>query len=132
MEIVTEIGTLQQELSRRFVRVQVLAQALHHRVRRAPPDDNTSIYITYSNAWMRFAGMANHGVLRTISASKVLRRLAPVQEKAAVPEPKPKDVQSPEQESSPVEDLISMYGEASEDQSGHASEDAQPVTEADA
>lgn len=128
-EIILEIGTLHKELSLRIARVHGLAQGLYHRMRRSPVDDNTPVYIAYANAWMRFAGMVNQGVVRTVSASKVLRRLTPTD--AAKPEPpqQKKAVQQPSPESSPVEDLISMYGEdAVVEQSGAASEDAQPVT----
>jgi len=114
-EIIAEIGTIHQDLQVKLARVQGLAQGLYHRARREPPDDNTTVYITYANAWIRFAGMANQGVNRTVLASKVLRRLTPVTE--ATPERK-KPANKPKDEAAPIEDLISMYGEAPSDPVG--------------
>lgn len=124
-EIVDEINTLHKDLTVRFSRVQHLAQGLYHRVRRATPDDNTSVYITYAHAWMRFAGMGNQAVLRTVSASKVLRRLTPVTEATPPTSEAKRKVASKAQATSPVEDLITMYGE---DSTTEASNDADPVT----
>jgi hypothetical protein len=107
-EIVSEIGAIRQDLQVKFARVQGLAQGLYHRVRREPPDDNTSVYLTYANAWMRFAGMATQGVTRTVSASRVLRRLTPVANEDA-PTPRKQAVKAKEA-TAPIEDLISMYG----------------------
>jgi hypothetical protein len=109
-EIILEISTIQQDLQGKFARIQVLSQSLYHRVRRAKPDDNTSIYIQYANAWMRFSGMANQGALRTVHASRVLKLLAPEEEKEpSVPVKRPKPQDKPE--ASPVESLMSMYSD---------------------
>ena len=112
-EIIAEIGTIYQDLQVKLARVQGLAQGLYHRVRREPADDNTAVYITYANAWLRFAGMANQGVSRTVLASKVLRRLTPIVVESATPERK-KPVK-PKGGATPIEDLISMYGEEPSD-----------------
>lgn len=112
-EIVAEIGTLHQDLQSKLARVQGLAQGLYHRVRREPPDDNTTVYLTYANAWMRFAGMANQGVTRTVSASKVLRRLTPVSETTAVAPERKKVSSKPKEDTAPIDALISMYGASS-------------------
>jgi hypothetical protein len=108
--IVSEISEIHQELQGKFARIHVLSQALYHRVRRAPPDDNTSIYLQYANAWIRFSGMANQGATRTAHMSKVLRRLtpAPAENQVATKLPVKTEVKASE---SPVESLINMYGE---------------------
>jgi hypothetical protein len=105
--IIAEIGELRGELDVRLTRIHALAQGLYHQVRRAPADDNTSVYITYANAWMRFAGMVNQGVLRTASASKVLRRLTPRAEQA-VP-PVKKEVPPEKVAETPVDSVLEMY-----------------------
>jgi len=126
-EIVAEIGTIHQDLQAKLARVQGLAQGLYHRVRREPPDDNTTVYITYANAWMRFAGMANQGVTRTVSASKVLRRLTPVAEVAATPERK--KAPKPKEDAAPIDDLISMYGAEPSDPAEAEDPTSEPSTD---
>jgi hypothetical protein len=112
-EIISEIGTIQDDLQHKIARVHGLAQGLYRSVRKTPADDDTAIYITYANAWMRFAGMAHQGVSRTASTSKILRRLAPKVEespqKLAKSTPKKSAIVP---EATPVESLITMYGEA--------------------
>lgn len=110
-DIISEISTIQQDLQGKLARIHVLSQSLYHRVRRAKPDDNTSIYIQYANAWMRFSGMANQGALRTAHASRVLKRLVSETEKEpSVTDRRPKKpLDKPEP--SPVESLMSMYSD---------------------
>lgn len=108
-EIVAEIGNLRQELDVRLSRIHGLAQGLYHQVRRASADDNTAVYITYAHAWMRFAGMANQGVQRTVSASKVLRQLTP-KDAAVAPAVKGRELRPMvAQDQSPMDSLIEMY-----------------------
>jgi hypothetical protein len=108
-EIIQEIGSLERELSVRVTRMHRLAQGLYHQVRRAPSDDNTAVYITYANAWMRFAGIANQGAMRTVLASKVLRKLTPLKTQEDTKKSLPAKLK-PVVPTSPVEDLITLYG----------------------
>lgn len=106
-EIISEISMIQRGLKGRLARIHELSQCLYRRVRRAKPDDNTTIYLQYANAWIRFSGMANQGALRTAHASKVLKkRLAP---EPPAPAEKPKPKKPEPKEPSPVETLMGLY-----------------------
>lgn len=109
-EIISEISEIHSDLKGKFDRIHVLSQSLYSRVRRGKPDDNTSIYLQYANAWIRFSGMANQGAMRTVRASKVvLKRLAP--EAPETPVEKPKTKKEKPKEASPVESLMGMYSD---------------------
>jgi hypothetical protein len=127
-EIISEIGTLRQELDVRLARIHGLAKGLYHQVRMAPADDNTAVYITYAHAWTRFAGMANQGVQRTVSASKVLRQLTPKENAAVVPAAKGRQLRPVvAQDQSPMDSLIEMYRDPIENEGalvGSASDEA--------
>ena len=109
-EIILEISGLRDEIEAKGVRIYTLAQTLYQRVRRAPADDTTAIYMTYANAWTRFAGMVSQGAVRTASISRVLRRLPPKASQTEEPEKKVVVVKASE-EASPAEALITMYDE---------------------
>jgi hypothetical protein len=135
-EIITELDGLRRELDQRLARVHGLAEGLYHQVRRAAVDDNTPIYITYANAWMRFAGMANQGVVRTASASKVLRRLTtPEQQEAKQAEVRKKkpDLKAKQtQEQSPMDSLIEMYRDPISNEGAPADSSSDDASSSDA
>ncbi len=106
-EIIQEISDLQAEVKRQGLRIHELAQVLYQRVRRAPPDDATSIYMTYSTLWIRFAGVISQGLARTSNAGRVLRRLPPKVEEQPTRKPPP----APRPNPTDVESLIRMYDE---------------------
>ena len=84
-EISQEISSLQKGVEERATRIHALAQALHHQIRRAPTDDNTSIYISYARAWDKFAGLVSQGSSRTASVGRLLRTVSkPVEDKPKV------------------------------------------------
>ena len=105
-EIVSEISDIHRDLRGKLDRIHSLSQTLYRRVKRAKPDDNTTIYLQYANAWIRFSGMANQGALRTVHASRVLKRLTT---EAPAPAAKPKPKKEPE--TSPVESLMGLYSD---------------------
>lgn len=114
-EITGLMVQLQDEVRTRAIRIQELSKILYQRVRRAPIDDSTAIYTTYSNVWTRFAGMLGQGLTRASSASRVLRRLPATRAEPAAPErPKPVPV-SVGEAPTPVESLITMYDEIGAD-----------------
>lgn len=111
-EIVAEIRDLQKGLSRGATRIHELSRALYHRMRRTAPGDDTNVYITYSNAWTRFAGMVSQGLARTRSAERVLGMLR--QEEKEPPTPPRQEAEERQEsipERSPMEDLIAAYQE---------------------
>jgi hypothetical protein len=110
-EIILEIKSLRDEIEIKSVRIHTLAQTLYQRVRRAPADDTTAIYMTYANAWTRFAGMVSQGSARTASISKVLRRLPPKASQAEEPKKEVVAKATNAEEASPAEALITMYDE---------------------
>jgi hypothetical protein len=107
-EIIAEISGLRDEIERKGTRVHELSNALYRRVRKAPADDTTAIYLTYANAWMRFSGMVSQGITRTAGAVRILKRLPPQPQAAVEPikTPKPK-----RRVNSPMESLIAMFGD---------------------
>jgi len=109
--IVAEIASLRQELDSRFSRIQGLAQSLYQRVRRAPADDNTAIYMRFASTWTRFSGMAGQGLKRASAGGRVLKGLTP--EAPAESIVKPPIRQAPVA-STPVESLLNMYREDSD------------------
>jgi len=109
-EIDLEILGLQGEIQTKGSRIHELAQTLYQRVRRAPADDSTAIYITYANAWTRFAGMVSLGAVRTSRVARVLRRLPPKMEHADRPE-QARRLVKPQERAAPAEALIAMYDE---------------------
>jgi len=111
-EITIEISDLQSEIKRHGLRIYALAHGLHTKVRRAPADDTTSIYLTYAHSWTRFSGMVSQGLARTAHAGRILK-LLPAKIEAAPPAP-PKKKAEQATSLSPVESLISMYGEGAE------------------
>jgi hypothetical protein len=122
-EIVAEISSLQRELVTRLTRIQGLSQSLYHRVRRAPPDDNTGVYVRFANNWLRFAGMAHLGVKRASVGDRILRTLTPTPVESFVKPPPKQRAVAPA--SSPVESLLALYREDSADspsEDGDASE----------
>jgi len=124
-EIVAEIGELQQDLSRRFMRIQILSKGLYSRVRRATPDNNTAIYLRYANTWMQFSGMANQGLKRSAGVSRVLGSLDMESHAPPAPKPTPKPKEAT---LSPMEQLLKAYAGEPEDQKPYRSMgDRQPV-----
>ena len=115
-EIVAEIDSLCGELQAKLARIQSLSDGLYQRVRRAPVDDNTAVYMRYASGWTRFASMASQGVRRASAGDKVLRRLVTQPAESVV---KPAIRKAPVA-STPVESLLEMY-----------SDSAHPPTEAE-
>ena len=111
-EMVLEMQELQQGLTRGAVRIHELSRFLYQRVRRAPADDTTSIYVTYANALTRFSGVVQQGIGRLKSAERVLGML-PKAEREETPPPAPR--REPETGAaarrSPLEDLMDLYGQ---------------------
>jgi hypothetical protein len=110
--IVAEINTLHQELQSRVARIHGLSQSLYQRVRRAPANDNTAIYMRFATTWSRFAGMAGQGIKRASVGARILKGLTP-EPAAAESIVKPPIKQAPVA-STPVESLLNMYGEDSD------------------
>lgn len=112
-EIVAEIRDIQKGLSRGATRIHELSRALYHRMRRTAPGDDTNVYITYSNAWTRFAGMVSQGLVRTRSAERILGMLRTEEPPPQTPPPPPptRERQESSPERSPMEDLIAAYQE---------------------
>lgn len=111
-EIVAEIGSLHQELQSRLVRIQGLSQSLYQRVRRAPADDNTVIYMRFATTWSRFAGMAVQGVKRASAGNRILRALS-LDSSGGESVAKASIRQAPVA-STPMESLLEMYSEDSD------------------
>lgn len=107
--IVAEIGSLHQEVQSRLVRIQGLSQHLYQRVRRAPADDNTAIYMRFATSWSRFAGMASQGVKRASAIDRILKGLARPAE-SIVKRP----IEQAPVVATPVESLLDMYGDDSD------------------
>ena len=118
-EISQEISGLQKGVEERATRIHALAQAIQHQVRRAPVDDNTSIYISYAKAWDRFAGLVSQGSSRTASINRLLKTLAkPDVVRKPIEKPVIKTaiaVQVPEEETTPMEDLLAIYHESEDE-----------------
>lgn len=120
-EVVSEVATLQDEIKTRAFRVHALADSLYRRVRRSPVDDSTTIYMTYANAVIRYAGAVRQVSNRTIRTSKVLDRLSEVRAESADRERERQHKQQRQQQreerrlatSSPMESLIRTYVEES-------------------
>jgi hypothetical protein len=113
-QIINEIEDIQRDVQGKLGRIQALSKALYSQVRRATPDDNTSVYIAYANAWIRFSGMANQGATRTVRASKVLKLLKQPEPDKPKVRPKPIDKKASTEEVNPVDSLLSMYAEDSD------------------
>jgi len=107
--IVAEISSLHREVESRLTRIHGLSQSLYQRVRRAPADDNTAIYMRFATSWLRFAGVAAQGVKRASAVDRVLRGLVGRAESIVKPPP----MKAP-QASTPVESLLDMYSEDSD------------------
>ena len=127
-EIVLEIRGLQQDVQSKSVRIQGLSQALYRRVRKAPVDDDTSVYITYANAWTRFAGMVQQGVTRTTHTARVLKRLTPKVETAAKAVPKLVRKEEPQ---TPMESLLSLYADENEDEAESSPSEVVSISDED-
>jgi hypothetical protein len=109
-KIVEEIGSLCGELQDRLARIQRLSDGLYQRVRRAPVDDNTAVYLRYASAWTRFASMAAQGVKRASAGNRVLRQLVPVT--AATESVVKPAIRKAPVASTPVESLLEMYSDS--------------------
>jgi hypothetical protein len=110
-DIVGEIGELRDTIDRSSRRIYELSKVLYDRMRRSP-GANREIYITYSNVWIRFAGMVQQGLQRSRQGDRVLRLLPETPERTPevkIPEPMPERVQNAP--ASPLEDFIELYGE---------------------
>lgn len=107
-EIVAEISSLCGELRTKLARIQSLSDGLYQRVRRAPVDDNTAIYMRYASSWTRFASMASQGVRRASSGDRVLKQLTVAAAESVV---KPAIRKAPVA-TTPVESLLAMYSDS--------------------
>lgn len=119
-EIVAEIDEHRETIDRASRRIYELSRVLRDRMRRADPT-LMGIYVTYSNAWTRFAGMIQQGLQRTQIAERVLRMLpeetpraeqrSERPEEEAHPEATPVDQARPVPDDHPLRDFIELYGE---------------------
>lgn len=128
-EIVQEIGDLRKGVDQGARRIYELSRVLHDRARRDQQDDTTGVYIAFSNAWSRFAGMVNQGLSRTASADRLLK-LLPTEadkEEAAREADRREQRQARRErrrqarvssEQSPMDALIEMYGSEDENHAG--------------
>lgn len=114
-DIVQEIRDLRESLDSDAQRLNELAQYLHRMVRRRRADENTSPYVTYANAWMRFANVVGLGLRRTAVSDRLLAMVKPVAlEPEAEPETEEKAPEQVAEEPRPVptdEDFAALYGE---------------------
>jgi hypothetical protein len=83
------------------------------RIAHRTQEERLSTYTFVANTWTRFAGMVIQGIQRTRSSDRLLRQLPDAEE----PEIEQDEPEAPppapvgEGETSPMEDLIEMYGE---------------------
>lgn len=115
-EIAAEIGAHRGSMEVSARRIAELSVALRDRMRRTGSEDEArNIYITCSNVWYRFAGMVNQGLQRTQQADRLLRMLPDEEEFPAdtnePTRPTPADQAQIVPTPSPLEDLITVYGE---------------------
>jgi hypothetical protein len=110
-EIVAEIAALSRELQPKLARIHHLSDGLYQRVRRAPADDHTALFMRYASSWARFAGMASQGIRRASTGDKALRSVTPP---ANPPQSFVKPVlKHAPAATTPVEALLDMYSEES-------------------
>lgn len=115
-EILGEIAQLKVGLDVSTRRIMELSRTLHDRMRRSDPTaSDRNVYLTYANAWSRFAGMVQQGLQRTQHADRLLR-LLPEREEVQTPDrghPEPVNVDQAHTMpvTSPLEDFITLYGE---------------------
>jgi len=116
-DILAEIDDLRDGMDTASRRIYELSRVLHHRMRLAgSANENASVYITYSNALSRFAGIVQQGLNRTRQADRLLGLLSKTKEKVEVPPvevPKEREEARPMPGTSALEDFISVYGEES-------------------
>ncbi len=118
-QIVEEIAKLKEAIGVSAQKIVDLSKSLHSQTRRASTDANTSAYITYSNAWMRFAGALSQGLKRTEMTDRMLKRTKEetdrqaqeVAKKAAVAKQKELKAIKLAAQKAPFGDLIELYGE---------------------
>lgn len=106
-DIVAEIHHLRDSIDTDARRLFELSQTLLRMTRRQPPDDSTSPYINFANAWGRFANMVGLGIRRSSSADRVLAMVLAEPESEPTPEPQPE----PEPEALSDTDFDEVYGE---------------------
>lgn len=111
-EIVRDIQNLRDTIHNASARLLELSRVLYHHARRERNQTSAGgVYLTYANAWTRFAGMVSQGIQRTRSAERVLGLL-----EDPAPDTRVEQAPAPEARSMPVrssalEDLIAVYGE---------------------
>jgi hypothetical protein len=140
-DIISEIRQQRDTVERGCRRIYELSQVLYAKTRRdrvlqereAGTDENARerlaqeyrLYIAYSNAWSRFAGMVDQGLKRTSSLDRIMVRTAgeKLQEAERIAdltrkeqarldrEARRQTQQSVPWPSPTVEDLVSLYGE---------------------
>ena len=119
MKTVEEISRIREEILERGRRLQILASDLHREVRRQPSDENTAIYMTYSNSVLRYAGMVEQASVRTERTARILQRLTPNHELEAVKrasrEQAERKARASQTTETPVDYLIRLYGGVSGD-----------------
>jgi len=93
-EILREIQSLKASMRQNGKRIYELSRVLQDRVRRQEADDNTSKYLAYSTACIRFVGGFEQGFQRTSTLDRIVEAIKqePVVQKAKEPVPKPKPV----------------------------------------
>lgn len=119
-EIVREIADHKKSLERTVSRLSELSRGLHDRMRRNSGDEDASVYIAFSNVWVRFSGMISQGLSRTASGDRFLRMIPTQaereelereqQRKRARAEHRRQRRAQAAPSRSPVEDLMEMYG----------------------
>lgn len=118
--MVQEITRLQAEIRERGKQIYELAGRLRLQVRRSQTDDNTAVYLTYTNALTRYAGAVEQVSSRTERSARILKLIKEEANTEAEQEQKP-EVKAPKPRfdaSSPMESLISSYIEESSEMSG--------------
>jgi hypothetical protein len=116
-DILAEISMLRDTVNQATRRIHDLSRILHDRMRRVDPDEaDRGVYLTYSNAWARFAGMVQQGLQRTRQADRLLRLLADRDEAPTPDVTYPEPVNLPDRaqsvpQPSALDDLIAVYGE---------------------
>ncbi len=115
-EITAEINGLRDEIDLSSRRIYELSRVLRDRMRRADPT-SVGIYVTYANAWTRFAGMVQQGLQRTRVSDRVLR-LLPEEQTPRRQDPTPEPQAQPQADQArpvpaddPLRDFIELYGE---------------------
>lgn len=73
-EQVEEIESIQQTMHLAAQRIIELSRNLHVGVRRHIAAEHTPAYITFANAWGRFAGAIQQGIRRSQNVNKIVKR----------------------------------------------------------